>query len=150
MFKKYIVFFVLTCTYFLITSNTFSASIKKDSKLPEDKRDYKSLQDNCGKQCEALFQKLYYVDNKSFPHIDKSFNYKHHYNKKLNKCFILIIETGKNNSYMRMKLTDIHKRDTNYGLFSTMGSEIRFCSFLNKKCESEEEWNSLIKPYMEE
>lgn len=150
MSKKYIVIFILTCLFFLLSSNTYSSSIKKGSKLPQDKRDYKLLQDNCGKECEELFQKKYYVDNKSFPHINKSFSYKHHYNKKLNKCFILIIETGKNNSHKRMKLIDIHKRDTNYGLFSTIGEDIRFCSFLNKTCKSEEEWNSLIKPYMEE
>jgi hypothetical protein len=149
MSKKYIVIVIVTYLFFLISSNTYSSSIKKGSKSPQVKIDYKLLQENCSKECEELFQKKYYVDNKSFPHIDKSFSYKHHYNKKLNKCFILIIETGKNNSYMRMKLFDIHRRDTNYGLFSIMGKDIRSCSFLNKKCDSEEKWNSLIKPYME-
>jgi hypothetical protein len=149
MSKKYIVIIILTCLFFLMSSNTYSSSIKKSSKLPQVKIDYKLLQENCGKQCEALFQKRYFTDNKLYPYIDKKFSYKSHYNKKLNKCFILITETGRNNSYTRMRLIDIHKRDTNYGSFSIMGNEIRSCSSLNKKCDSEEEWNSLIKPYME-
>lgn len=150
MNKKYIVIFVLTCLFFLISANTYSSSIKKGLKSPQVKIDYKLLQENCGKECEELFQKKYYIDNKLYPHIDKSFSYKHHYNNKLNKCFILITETGGNNSHKRMKFIDIHKRDTNYGLFSIIGNNIRSCSFLNKKCDSEEEWNSLIKSYMEE
>jgi hypothetical protein len=150
MSNKYISIIIVTGLLFLISSNTHSSSIKKDLKLPQDKRDYKLLQENCGKGCEELFQKKYNADNKSFPHIDKSFSYKHHYNKKLNKCFILIIETGKNNSYERRRIIDIHKKDTHYGLFSIIGNDIRSCSFLNKTCESEEEWNSLIEPYMEE
>jgi hypothetical protein len=150
MNKKYVGIIILTCLFLLICSNAYSSSIKKVPQPPQVKIDYKLQEETCGKQCEGLFQKLYFVDNKSYPHIDKSFSYKHHYNKKLNKCFILIIETGKNNSYMRMRLIDIHKRDTDYGLFSVVGNEIRSCSVLNKKCDSEEEWNSLIKPYMEE
>jgi hypothetical protein len=149
MIKKYMGIIIVAGLFLLISPKTYSASIKKGSQSPQVKIDYKILEENCGKECEGLFQKLYYVDNKSYPHIDKTFSYKYHYNKKLKKCFILIIEAGKNNSYMRMRLIDIHKRDIDYGLFSIIGADIRLCSVLNKKCDSEEEWNSLIKPYME-
>ena len=150
MSNKHIGMIMVTGLFLLISSNADAASSKKSPKPPQVKTDYKLLQESCGKECEELFQKQYSVDNKSYPHIDKSFSYKHHYNKKLNKCFILTIETGNNNSHKRMRLIDIHRRDIHYGSFSIMGKDIRLCSFLNKKCKSEEEWDSLVKPYISE
>ena len=150
MSKKWMGIIAVAVLLVLISSNTCTAATKKKPKLAPVKRDIQMLKDQCRKECDDWFQKKYAVDNKLYPHIDKSFSYRHHYNLKMNKCFILIIETGNNHSHKRMKLIDIRQKDTAYGTFSIMGKDIRLCSFLNKKCQTEEEWLSFIKPYMEE
>lgn len=150
MSKKRMGIIAVVTLLVLISSNTCVAATKKKPKPAPAKTDAGLLQDNCRRECEDLFQKKYAVDNKLFPHIDKSFSYGHHYNLKMNKCFMLIIETGSNHSHKRMKLIDIRQKDTVYGTFSMMGKDLRLCSFLNKKCQTEEEWLSFIKPYMEE
>ena len=106
MSKKRMGIIAVVTLLVLISSNTCVAATKKKPTPAPAKTDARLLQDNCRRECEDLFQKKYAVDNKLFPHIDKSFSYRHHYNLKMNKCFMLIIETGSNHSHKRMKLID--------------------------------------------
>ena len=110
------------------------------------------LQEQCGKRCEEYFNK----ENGNGTINDKeqlgSIFYQNHYNKKLNKCFILLNEKGikKNNekSYKMKTLLDMNEKKK-YGFFYNF-EMLTFCDVLEKKCKSEEEWDALVKPYMED
>jgi hypothetical protein len=85
-------------------------------------------------------------------------NYTSHYNKKLDKCFIRINcvtlhlkhkegELGEANT-LCFQVIDIFKRKL-HGEYETLPVFSR-CEVGNKKCDSLEEFETLIKPYMEE
>jgi len=98
------------------------------------------LNDKCGKQREEWFKSY----QKKYP--SDKFTYKNHFNKKLNKCFILV-------EYSESQLKSLRNINENkiYGSFlSKQDGNIIICNVLEQKCKSEEEWDSLVKPYMEE
>ena len=97
--------------------------------------DYK-LQKQCGEDSERFFKKTY---NDSFEGF-----YENHYNKKLNKCFIMV--TNMKTSWKTFYDVNESKID---GLYSGDGVS---CSVFDKKCKlkTEKEWDSFVKPYMEE
>ena len=117
------------------------------------KDDYE-LQEKCGKRCEEYFKKDY--DNG----FDKNgiSNYTYHYNKKLNKCFILInsIEFIRKveDKYENITIKTLFEFNENkeYGSLVLFGKNIKTdsCLVLDKSCKSEQEWNLLVVPYMEE
>lgn len=82
--------------------------------------------------------------------------YQNHYNKKLNKCFLILTFTNYPKdkrtevSYMK-RLVDFNE-NKEYGAFSKFSKKTYpfGCRFLDKSCESEREWDLLVKPYMEE
>lgn len=98
------------------------------------------LEDKCEKQSEAWsksYQQRYPSD---------TITYESHFNKTLNKCFILV-------KYEKSELKSLKNINENkvYGSFlSKKDSKTVICNVLEKKCKTEQEWNSLIKPYMEE
>jgi hypothetical protein len=110
------------------------------------------LQEQCGKRCEEVFKN----ENGNGTINDKeqigTVSYHNHYNKKMNKCFILLDENGykkSNDKIYKMKsLLDVNEKKK-YGFFYNFGT-LTFCDVLEKKCKSEEEWNLLVKPYMKE
>jgi hypothetical protein len=87
-------------------------------------------------------------DIKNFHH-----SYTSHYNKKLNQCFIEIVsvaedESGQQDSLM-MELYDVHENEL-YAMFYNT-SEKMDCSLYvpqAKKCNSQEQWNRLVNPFM--
>jgi hypothetical protein len=98
--------------------------------------DYK-LQKQCGEDSEKFFKRQYkeYVDSLNI-------FYQNHYNKKLNKCFIIVNRS----SPTFRTLFDVNESKI-YGMFSSGGGS---CFVLDKKCNDEKEFDSLVKPYMEE
>ena len=96
------------------------------------KVDYQ-LQEQCGKRSDD------YCKNCN----SDSESYKNHYNKKLNKCFILVMK-GENGKL----LMDVNERKQ-YGFFFSNKDDF-FCDVLDKSCKSIEEWDKLVKPYMED
>ena len=97
--------------------------------------DYK-LQKQCGEDSERFFKKTYNDLFEGF--------HENHYNKKLNKCFIVVNNTK---SYWK-SFYDVNESKL-HGLYTPDGVS---CFVFEKKCESksEEEWDKLVKPYMEE
>ena len=107
--------------------------------------DYK-LQEMCSKRAKEVFEE---VKGSGWN------NYSNHYNKKLNKCFI--VERGYDalgglvnvlNDVMRF-----HSPTIRYGAFlahSEIPGKVLYCYVENKKCKDWLEWDSLVKPYMEE
>lgn len=115
------------------------------------------LQDKCGRRCEEIFKKEYGKGGITSDESGQMMSgYQNHYNKKLNKCFMNIMTT----SYPKDKTRDvlIMKNIWDVNENREYGSFIRLrksptpndCKVLDKICKSEEEWDTLVKPYMEE
>ena len=121
----------------------------EDRKLEDIKVDYQ-LQERCGKKCEEFFKEKY--GNGILNDGKRIVNYQNHYNKKLKKCLIILntnfFSKNINKGYKEMFLFDVnYHRD--YGFFHNSG-RFTFCDVERNRCNSEEEWVSLVKPYMEE
>jgi hypothetical protein len=106
------------------------------------------LQEQCGKRSEEWFKNKY--GNEDEP----SLSFQCHYNKKMNKCFIVITMDSKNKlnnkPYYKKSLFDINE-NKEYGFFFIDDKETN-CFFIisNKECKHRLEWENLVKPYMEE
>jgi hypothetical protein len=95
-------------------------------------------------------------------HYENDYNiqsYTTHYNLELNRCFFLLKtsvpskeakETQHRIIRRAIVLVDLNE-SRYYGTYLEVGGEARpsKCQVLNKECDSETDWNSLIEPYME-
>jgi hypothetical protein len=137
----------LACGFFnfcLFKRECFEASIKEDYELSE----------RCGKRCDEMFKRYYGTGISNDNDSSTLSNYVNHYNKNLNKCFILVrtisIPKDKKKDVLTIKnLFDINE-NKEYGSFAKTGEKLMDCRLLDKFCKSEQEWELLIKPYMEE
>jgi len=99
-----------------------------------------ALRNKCDKECEEWVSS----DEKKF--FRDKFTHQNHYNTRLGKCFILI-----NYSKKPLKVLKEISENKIYGSFrSKQDGTTILCNVLEKACKSEEEWNALVKPYMEE
>ena len=126
-------------------------------KLTSSKEEYE-LQERCGKHCEEVFNKKFpsesYGDENGGQWIS---NYESHYNRKLNKCFILVTSTryAKDDTYLDKVLVEVNS-NKEYGVCSgkkergQLVPPVIFCNVLENRCQSESEWDAIVKPYMEE
>lgn len=120
--------------------------IKEPSSLSE-------LQEKCGKQSNEFFSKEYGNGTVKTNDGITTTHYTKHYNKKQNKCFLLlksihIFNDKKKNYKYSENILDIDENQ-DYGYFIENGKNI-VCFVLNKECKSKKEWDSLVKPYVEE
>jgi hypothetical protein len=80
-------------------------------------------------------------------------DYTSHYNRKLNKCFVLatFVYGGMRIGEIDRAMWDINE-NKRYGQFVPMIDHSRplVCEILGRRCDSEAEWDSLVRPYMEE
>lgn len=110
------------------------------------------LQQACGKRCAAYFKQEKGEGVFDDQEHSGAVSYKFHYNKKMNACFILLDENGykrKEDKLYEMKSLWDMKEKKKYGLFFNMGTSTS-CHVLEKKCASEDEWDKLVAPLMEE
>ncbi|MBM4274767.1 MAG: hypothetical protein FJ134_09970 [Deltaproteobacteria bacterium] len=150
MKKVSILFFMFGLFLFNIA---YAASVKEEYEL----------QERCKKSVDAWFQKEW--DGKGI-HEDKDLitmvDYQNHYNKKLNKCFVLVTTTMDNkkskNSTKHIVLFDINE-NKQYGDFFTTykslylegtGWVLDTRSSNKIICHDKGNWDELIKLYMEE
>jgi hypothetical protein len=133
----------------LLVSNTFAA----DQNL--DRKQIYELQEKCGKRCEDMFKKEYkFVNTTKDGQMMNS--YQNHYNQKLNKCFILVTTTNypsdKKTDVLVMKVLFDINENKEYGSVDKFRKQPvpSSCNVLNKICTSEQEWDLLVKPYMED
>ena len=104
------------------------------------KIDYQ-LQEQCGKQCEEYFKKNY---------LDKvGGHYKNHYNKQLNKCFILVFYDDGGPTEMLFDVNE-NKPVGYYTLYRVGKESCSMPSPSGNECKSRGDWDLMIKPYMEE
>ena len=130
-----IIFFIM---FQFLPVNVFSSSMKEDY----------DLQERCGKRCEEYFKNNYSVRYTREDGAVVTTYYENHYNSKRNKCFILIVSDDGN--VIRKELLDVNE-NRSYGIIRIRyGSNIPLCYFLDERCKSEEEWDLLVKPFMEE
>ncbi len=101
------------------------------------------LQKKCSNETERFFRKEYGKKELS--------GYVNHYNRKMNKCFILISSPEVASKTIYETLYD-HFENKEYGSFysSIDGRQNVICNMLGTHCKSYDEWQSLVKPYMEE
>jgi hypothetical protein len=136
MRKISILFIMLSLTLF---SSSYAGSIKEEYEL----------QERCAKSAADSFKKLYRNEG-ILTH------YSNHYNKKLNKCFILMISTTlpkvkQEHPSLSKLLYDVNEQKEYASFFMfTDSKEIINCTVLGRPCSSQSEWDTLIKPYMEE
>ncbi|PIQ77009.1 hypothetical protein COV82_06805 [Candidatus Peregrinibacteria bacterium CG11_big_fil_rev_8_21_14_0_20_46_8] len=109
-------------------------------------------QEKCAKQAAQEFNRLGYT-------IEEDWQLRNHYNKKLNKCFAEIYGTHlqelNQKFYTNRLIIDAFEGKT-YADFLCPTSDggcasttVYICKVLDKKCVSEEEFEKLIKPLME-
>jgi hypothetical protein len=116
-------------------------------------REQYELQERCGKRAAELFKREY---SSGFKTRDTTtmFNYENHYSARLNKCFFLEIadlyEKGKG-STKSLRLFDLNE-NKQYGIcMSSFGDGVPYpCFVQDQVCRSEDEWRTLIKPFMED
>jgi hypothetical protein len=111
------------------------------------------LQERCGKRAAEVFNREYGPgSNTKGDQIQ--FNYENHYSARLNKCFFLEIavsyEKEKSTSSKIMRLFDLNGK-RQYGTFVSGPTESTplACVVRGKSCQSESEWQQLVKPFME-
>ncbi len=135
-----------------------SADLPEESSVSEGNiKMYYELQEKCGKQSREMFREefgngIVYKNEQKI-----TSDYTNHYNKKLNKCFLLVnlINHIKNRENKieknRLKmLFDLHERKEYGAVLIFDNGELDSCSILDQICKSEQEWDLLVKHYMEE
>ena len=105
-------------------------------------------EDNCLKQAEVFFNKIKTQGNA----------YTNHYNSKLNKCFILtysISSSGDNDVVVTKSLYNVTENSHYAGYYKSISSgdtnentKPQNCWYLDKYCQSEEEFDSFVSLYM--
>jgi len=145
------------------TSERVSRLEKQNKELQEEVRretataDY-DLQAKCSKDAKAFFREGWGSGGKDVLLLD----YRNHYDKKLNKCFILVeyhYKFGEGLSWMNdMSLWDVYE-NSKYGDFSEnhtivakpdfrSGDEVITCEVTGTQCKTVQEFNNLISPYL--
>jgi hypothetical protein len=136
------------------------AQLKAESEKSTAIADY-DLQAKCSKDATAWFNSNWAPSNN-----DKTtmlLNFTNHYNKSLNKCFILVeyhVSTQeKTTSWIGdISLYDVYE-NARYGDFSQnhalayeptfySDEQVFTCEVSNQKCKTIDEYNGLVRPYM--
>lgn len=78
-------------------------------------------------------------------------NYISHYNAKLKKCFSVITTTYGTGPYKVLYDVNENKDYGRFGIYQPIhGFAPSTCEVLEKTCKSEDEWDALVKPFMED
>ena len=126
--------------------------IKEPSSLSE-------LQEQCVNRSKEYFKKEYgngIINGENGERLTS--NCTNHYNKKLNKCYILITSTqfirNTENKIENIRIKTLFDLNENreYGSFMQFENNNKpiNCRILETYCNLEKEWDLLVKPYMEE
>jgi hypothetical protein len=155
----YIIHFI-SISLIILTSCNQKVSNKPTKEI--SKKEIYEMQERCGKQCAKIF-----IENGGSNIEDKDVAtfkaYECHYNSKLNKCFMLnrisvFIKREKLNRFIE-DLWDINENKL-YGMFRREGKNVKDCRVgkntleqvlgISNNCQSQQDWETLIKPFMEE
>jgi hypothetical protein len=121
-------------------------------------KDLYELSERCGKTCAQRFKEEYGKEG-TYPYNGQLITrgYTSHYNAKLNKCFILIEDSVISKEASKSKLLWDINENKEYGQYFAFREDKKLfhmkttlCVVLEMSCKSEQEWDLLVKPYMEE
>jgi hypothetical protein len=148
------------CLIFILPLYVYSSNISPwDFFSFTNEQDFES-QEICElkERCKKLSKEFY---NKNFNSKMLSI-YQNYYNKKLNKCFVII--SNKKNTEKYLFEVGVNEMII-HGTFIQVDNDVDFCLVSNKgykskteedahvksymKCKSKAEWDKLVKPYME-
>jgi hypothetical protein len=115
------------------------------------------LQARCSKDAKTWFNENWSRDKGT-----ELLDFTNHYNKSLNKCFILTeyhYDVGLGNSWMNdVSLWDVYEnlKYANFGEYhmisfkptATENDRVFTCEVFNKNCKALQEFNELVRPYM--
>jgi hypothetical protein len=148
---KRILFLSILIVFFTTSFMSIVGCNNNQTRKEQSKEDY-DLQERCGKQCHDFFQNKYGNGTKNDESEYSHSTYRCHYNQKLNRCFILVTSRGytkiDTKIYNNKSLFDINE-NKEFGVFDDKKTSI-ICILSGKKYKSKEEWDLLVKPYMEE
>lgn len=106
------------------------------------------LQERCGKRAGEWFKEFLDKEPSDAEGTQWTTTYTNHYNSRLNKCFAVAKHVG---TYIGKSLWDINEnKKYGSGTFSEGGKGYFDCELVGKTCHSEQEWDALVKPYMEQ
>ena len=122
------------------------------------------LQERCGKQASAEFRREFGAAGVPVTQSGKTtlHNFQNHYNSKLNACIYLLRSSGFNavrgkkpgestGAYEMQALFDLNENREIASYFKFADSKAYMdCRVGGKACQSKEEWESLIRPYLED
>jgi hypothetical protein len=110
------------------------------------------LQKRRGKQAAEVFAKRWGSGVKNSVAGQSVAEYLNHYNSRLNKCIYLetINTYNPGPSFMWMKLIDLNENREIAVYSKGEGVASAFCLVQAKWCQTEAEWRTLIKPFMED
>lgn len=144
---KKILFLTILIVFLLILlsgCNNQKSTKEQSSVSQEDLNKEYEIREKCGKQSEEWFKSY----QQKYP--GDKFTYKNHYSDKLNKCFIYIT-SFQSGGYQTIRLVDVNENKEYGSCLGNMGDEDNFlCKFLDKDVKDKKEWDSFIKPYLEE
>ena len=110
------------------------------------------LQERCGKRCMEFFTDNYGEGIINDNEQSGKMSHQNHYNKKLDKCFIILTQNTivkrDGEMFRKKSLWDMNE-NKQYGSFIQIGDKY-YCEVSGNRCESEEEWDEIIKHYMAE
>jgi hypothetical protein len=118
-----------------------------------NKEQYELQERRCGKQAAEVFAKRWGSGVKNSVAGQSVANYENHYNSRLNNCIYLEIANTYNAgqpSFMWMKLIDLNENREIAVYSKGEGVASAFCLVQAKWCQTEAEWRTLIKPFMED
>ncbi len=137
--KHWYIFMSLLITFHSTIINSYAGSLKEEYEL----------QEKCAKSAATAF-KRYYGEKCLLT------RYTNHYNRKLNKCFIMVNETGLpkkkgDRPYEFVVLVDVNENKEYASLFMfSDDNTIMECKLLGEPVSSKAEWDKIVKQYMEE
>ena len=139
----------------------YLSSLPKSSTFAMTAKQNLELQAMCSKGAKDFFNRNYPEPISYIPGINDFSTYKNHYNRTLNKCFILIDthrSSGSGENLIVSDATWLYDAYEDKNLASLSSGPYRVvgvvntysrCDVLGKVCKVED-FQSLIKPYMEE
>ncbi len=117
---------------------------EQSSALNQDLSEKYGLLEQCSDQAEEWF-KAY---QKNYP--GDKLTYKNHFNTGLNKCFVYVT-SFQSGGYQTLSLFDVSENKKYGSCVGAIDDQHHLaCAFLNKDVKSKTEWDSLVKPFMEE
>jgi len=145
---------------FMVTPAFAADTETKQAKQASPKEVYE-LSEKCSKSAAEKFKQNVLMGvtppwgwSKYDDGTDMSTTYSNHYSAKLNKCLLLVTITHfeKSGVWFTRIVRDVHEnKEIAILIYSNSPSwEVLTCKVLDQACSSESEWDSLLKPYMEE